>query len=185
MNNFDCLVESYLIEAESRRVAIFPGAYKPPHKGHYQACAMASRDNDEVHIFIGNQTRDMITPEISKAIWDVFARTFPNVVVALSPTSPVKDSYELVDKLNKSAQANQYSVNLYADADDAKRFERIKKFSDNLVSIDIKETPRVTSARIIRDAITKKDWQTVTSLMPVEVDTNEIIRILKHSIISK
>ena len=125
----------------------------------------------------------MITPDISKMIWDLFARKFPNVIVSLSPVSPVKDSYELVDKLNKSTQANQYSVNLYADATDAKRFERIKKFSDNLVTVDIKETPRITSASLVREAIQNNNWEKVRELMPSEVDFNEIVKILKTSMV--
>ena len=84
-------------------IALYPGAYKPPHKGHFtvvkrlldgnhngvvydidnylQAGEKAlkgdkvkSQKVDKVVVFIGGNTRNGITPEHAETIWNIYKK---------------------------------------------------------------------------------------------------------------
>ena len=60
-------------------ICYYPGGFKPPHEGHYEALKdLASRPNvTKVIILIGHSERDGITKEMSKQIWDLYFRLQP------------------------------------------------------------------------------------------------------------
>lgn len=186
-NSFNKSFKGFLSETKTVKIGIFAGAFKPPHAGHFYSAKSAASQNDKLHIFISAPPREMITSEISKAIWDIFSKTIHNMIVAISPISPIRDAYEMVGDLNKETEAKKYSINLYASRDDMPRFNRIEKFSTNLASINKVETTEESnttklSASFVRDAIKKQDWKTVASCYPKEVDVDAIIQILKTKI---
>ena len=63
MKSFDILVKSILHEAveDVYTVGIFPGAFKPPHIGHYTTALNACKVCDEVNIFVSSKSRAMST----------------------------------------------------------------------------------------------------------------------------
>ncbi len=92
-----------------RRVAIVPGAFKPPHRGHLEMVEHYADLADEVVILVSPLPRK--TPsgvgigfEISKAIWDVYLRDAglsDRVRVIKSPVnSPVSATYQFVANEN-------------------------------------------------------------------------------------
>lgn len=190
------------------KVGVFPGAFKPPHVGHYITALNACRDNDKIYIYISSKPRELSTQNkasggddsaryssmfktdkytdkllsvqaaevarmtsasamrtaitlkdkntvyknlpdsvdrdaiynilmqsidisndnygvISAAqtveIWqhykrDLMAKTNKSdqdIVINVSDVTPVRDTYELVDTLNNSQNANKISVRLY------------------------------------------------------------------------
>lgn len=77
--------------------AFYPGGFKPPHRGHLAAAEyLASKPYvEKVNVVIGHGKRDKfdITPEQSKAIWDIYLDANPNpkISVEISPDkSPIK-----------------------------------------------------------------------------------------------
>ena len=48
------------------KVGIFPGAFKPPHMGHYATALNACQDNDKVYIFVSKKARALTTQNISQ-----------------------------------------------------------------------------------------------------------------------
>jgi phosphopantetheine adenylyltransferase len=63
MKSFDILVNSLLHEANEDvyTVGIFPGAFKPPHVGHYTTALNACKVCDEVNIFVSAKARALST----------------------------------------------------------------------------------------------------------------------------
>lgn len=63
MKSFDILVNSLLHEANEDvyTVGIFPGAFKPPHVGHYTTALNACKVCDEVNIFVSSKPRALST----------------------------------------------------------------------------------------------------------------------------
>ena len=63
MKSFDILVKSLLSEAteDVYTVGIFPGAFKPPHIGHYTTALNACKVCDEVNIFVSSKARALST----------------------------------------------------------------------------------------------------------------------------
>ena len=79
-------------------VALLPGGYKPPTKGHFNALKYIIQDADRAVVYIGNKERDGITAEQSKRIWDIYAKYFEvPVEVVVSNISPVKSVYDFAD----------------------------------------------------------------------------------------
>ena len=64
-------------------MALLPGGFKPPHAGHYGLAKELSSDPDidEVIVIIGknprfseDRTKDTVTAEQSKNLWDLYTR---------------------------------------------------------------------------------------------------------------
>ena len=90
-----------LIEADSKKtVAIYPGSFKPPHKGHFTVAKIALEKFPQINeliIYIGSGPRDGITPIESKDIWKIYKKYLPSKVKIQLTSSPVKATYEYAD----------------------------------------------------------------------------------------
>lgn len=67
MSNFLQSYQNILLENESNvnSVGIFPGAFKPPHVGHYSTALAACKNNDVVYIIISKKSRELSTNNTS------------------------------------------------------------------------------------------------------------------------
>ncbi len=57
-----------LLEENNKTIAIFPGAFKPPHIGHYKVVKQLSTLADEVIVLISPNSRDGVSAEESFAV---------------------------------------------------------------------------------------------------------------------
>ena len=66
MNRFDKLYKNLLIEQDQNvfNVGIFPGAFKPPHIGHYTTAYNACKNNEKVYIFVSDKPRPLSTQNV-------------------------------------------------------------------------------------------------------------------------
>mgnify|MGYP003628987351 CR=1 FL=1 len=75
-----------------KKVAVVPGAFKPPHKGHLDMVRKYANMADEVIVIISKPTKQgrilpngrEITAEDSLNIWNTLIRDLPNVEVSIS-----------------------------------------------------------------------------------------------------
>lgn len=79
INNFNLLVEQVMVYEQPEqvtRVGLYPGAFKPPHIGHYQAAVDALMKNDIVYVLISGESRgkntEQITADQSEQIWKLY-----------------------------------------------------------------------------------------------------------------
>ena len=84
-------------------VVLWPGGFKPPHKGHFEALKKAVLDNNATHavVFIGPKLRAgvNISASQSKAIWDIYLKYLPCKAEAIiCYPNPVKPVYDYVDQ---------------------------------------------------------------------------------------
>ena len=89
-----------------KKVAVVPGAFKPPHKGHLDMVRKYANMADEVIVIISKPTKQgrtlpngrEITAEDSLNIWNTLIRDLPNVEVSISKNhaSPINAAYEYV-----------------------------------------------------------------------------------------
>ena len=111
-------------EVKAKNVAIFPGSFKPPHKGHLSIVERAAKDADIEEIIViisapGKNVRSPnITPEKAKTIFDKFiaAANIPKPVtveISLQP-SPIGAAY---DYLGTKAGPNENIFLLTSEAD--------------------------------------------------------------------
>jgi len=88
-----------------KTIAVVPGAYKPPHKGHLDMIRKYAAFADEVKVLISKPTargRTLpdgreITAEDSLNIWKILAADLSNVDISISThASPINAAYEYV-----------------------------------------------------------------------------------------
>ena len=125
------------------RIAVMPGGYKPPTKGHFMAFRYLLQDADSGIIVIGNKDRDGITAQQSKAIWDVYAKYMGKPVeVELAPVSPVRTVYEFADN-NKEVEI---TVGAGAKDEDVKRYDYFTKNVEKYPLVNVVKIPMQENA---------------------------------------
>ena len=125
-------------QEQHEAVALMPGGYKPPTKGHFGAFMYMLEEADRGVVVIGNKDRDGITAEQSKAIWDIYAKYAGKPVeVVLAPISPVKTVYDFADEnLDKKV-----IVGAGAKDEDVKRYAYFEKNSDMYPLVQVVKIP--------------------------------------------
>jgi hypothetical protein len=84
----------------SRVLAVVPGAFKPPHRGHVAMVSEYAGEADEVIVLVSPVEREGITADQSIALWNIYLEELPydNIKVMRSPVnSPVTAAYQFVE----------------------------------------------------------------------------------------
>jgi len=92
-----------------RCIALFPGAFRPPHKAHFAAVKYlaAQPEIDEVVVIITNRIRGIpgtgkaLDTDVARQIWEIFLRNLPNVRVEIAPKSAVKHAFGYFERVDK------------------------------------------------------------------------------------
>jgi hypothetical protein len=96
---YENLMQRVLLE-NSESIAILPGGFKPPHKGHFEALQdlIGKAGATSAIVYIGKSERDGLTPQQSEQIWNIYIKYMDvPVAVEISEVSPVKSVYEYAD----------------------------------------------------------------------------------------
>ena len=125
------LVEPY--QGKERRGYI-GGCFKPFHKGHWLLVQAASRENDQVKLFVSLKDREGIG-EIMREVWiNHLIPILPNnVACVFSEQSPVKDIYVSLAFEDRSGLSDNHAI--YSDPEDSKRYtdKKLSFFCPRLV----------------------------------------------------
>ena len=143
-------------------ICFYPGGFKPPHEGHYEVLKdLAARPYiTKVIVLIGHKTRDGITKEMSKRIWDLYLATSPmaKVEVKLSDNpAPIKDIFSIMDN-DLALQA--YVAGTPEDGEDQSYFQGLTKaFGTRIKPLSIEEKVVTQGKRLsgtdVRNLITQ------------------------------
>ncbi len=177
-----------ITEKDGKRIALFPGKFKPPHRGHFDYVNKIAKrsDVDEVIVLIS----PVDYPEVSNAqalrIWEEYLENGePNITAKIAEyRSPVQAVYEFVaDPKSATDGDTVLLVKSSKDIGDT-RFDRAQSYAERHnpgVNVeDIVEDPvqskegLVYSARDLRKAIAERDKETFLAYMPPGVDGNAI-----------
>jgi cytidyltransferase-like protein len=95
--NLGKYIAEALLETDKSTIALFPGAFKPPHKGHLEVVEQLLQKADQVVVLISPKTRDGVTADESAQIWDLY-KTIINgdVEIKISEESPIREVYNVV-----------------------------------------------------------------------------------------
>jgi len=143
-------------------ICFYPGGFKPPHEGHYEVLKdLVSRPYvTRVIVLIGHKTRDGITKEMSKRIWDLYLAVSPmakvEVKLATNP-APIKDIFSVMDE-NLELQA--YVAGTPEGGEDQSYFDSLTKaFGTRIKPLSIEEKVITQGKRLsgteVRDLITQ------------------------------
>ena len=186
-------------------IALYPGAYKPPHKGHFtvvkrlldgshngvvydidnyiQAGEKALKGDkrnsskiDKVVIFIGGNTRNGLTPEHAETIWNIYKKYLGNIEIVKGEKNPMYAS-------SKYAKANPnekfYAIAGIRDEDDLVDLKRVTTFKnrDNVEGLVVSGDGVDQRASIIR-GLTLAGNTRLRNYFPDEISDEEFEKIL-------
>lgn len=112
----------------SQTVTIFPGAFKPYHKGHDRVVRLASMQSDKVLLIVSGGDREKpgelpVLGQTMKEVWQKYIiPTLPANVHVEFADNPVSRAYESLRNLEKENPSQQ--VNMLAGDEDIGRFRQ-------------------------------------------------------------
>ena len=173
-----------ITEKEGKRIALFPGKFKPPHRGHFDYVNKIAKrpDVDEVIVLISPVDYPEVSNEQSLRIWEEYLENGePNITAKIADyRSPVQAVYEFVADPKSAIDGDTVLlVKSSKDVGDT-RFDRAQSYAERHnpgVNVeDIVEDPvqssdgLVYSARDMRKAIATGDKETFLSYAPPSAD---------------
>ena len=170
----------YVNSQNSNSVALLPGGFKPPTKGHYNAFKYLLEGAGEGIVFIGKKDRDGITAEQSKKIWEVYAKTLGKPVsVEIAQISPVKSVYDYADANTDKV----IKVGAGAKDEDIKRYAYFDKNKEKYPLVEVKKIPIQSggiSGTLTRRLIGEDLDEALKYFVPEEVSTEgrEMIKLI-------
>ena len=150
------------------KIAIYPGAFKPPHKGHFFVVKqLVSRpDIDKVIIAVSQKERGGISAEQSLDVWELYKNLLgPKVETILVSGSPVSYVYQQV----KDNPDNQY-VAVFGK-EEGTRFSNLQSIP-NVEIFDAGNADNI-SATDLRDAIQARNIKQVANFLPSGITTKQ------------
>ena len=153
-------------------IALFPGAFKPPHKGHFDVVEKLLKAADQVVVLVSPKMREGVSADESIAIWDLYKPLFDGSVevrVAASD-SPVSEVYDVV----KNNPDTQFIVAFGKGEMD--RYKNIEKYP-NVKIFDAGAVEGV-SATNLRMALAQKNEEEIAKYIPNNISVDEFLQAL-------
>jgi cytidyltransferase-like protein len=175
MNLGQYLVQQ-LLEAESQpTIALFPGAFKPPHKGHFAVVKKLLEKADQVVVLISPKTREGVTVDESLAIWELYKTLLDgSVEVRVAAGSPVQEAYR-VAKDNPDTK-----FILAAGKDEDSRFNSAQK----LPNTEVFNAGNIegTNASELRVALQTNNEDAIKQYLPDGIDIVDFLQALSKRV---
>ena len=188
-------------------IALYPGAFKPPHRGHFNVVkslldgsyngTVYTKDDyqdkaaglfkgqsnnkpniDKVVIFIGGGERNGITKAESTAIWEIYAKHLGNVEVVDGQKNPM---FAAKDYAREYPSDQFVAVTGIRGEEDFVDLRRITTFNnvDNVQGLALASKPGSgVRATDFRKNILSGNLDTIVDFFPEELSREEILNIL-------
>lgn len=148
----------------------YPGRFKPPHKGHYEAAkALAAKPYiSKVYIIISKKTVDGITPEDSLMIWNMYLQSQPNPKITVRISTQQSPIVTIIDFLSKNPTVEPVYIAVGDDEkDDAEYGSSLQEqFGDRVKVVKVKERQGDASAPHIRSLLQVGDYESFKETVP-------------------
>lgn len=160
---------------------------KPYHAGHDGLVSLASKENDEVHLYVSLSDRDEVSGDAMKKIWQEHIQpSLPANVNVVYGNSPVRLSYEDIGNADKNSSNDTFLI--YSDPTDAATNfsdNSLQKYAPNLFKsgrVKTRPVKRTSTINIsgtkMRGFIANNDKVSFLKYMPKKIDGNAIWNIL-------
>lgn len=156
-----------------RGICIYPGGFKPPHKGYFEAIKdLTARSYIvEILILISNKTIEGITPEDSLYVWSTFLKASPNPKVELrfsGDESPINSTFAYIN--NKKDLKAIYIAGGKEEGDDQSYLEDLRKqFPGVVKTISVTEHLGGITDSYVRQTLRLGDKEAFKETMPAVV----------------
>ena len=175
--NLGQYIAQQLLEVEDQpTIALFPGAFKPPHKGHFAAVKKLLEQADQVVVLISPKTREGITSDESIAVWELYKTLLDgSVEVRVAAESPVKEAYRVAE----SNPDTKFILAAGKGEDD--RFKTATAKLPNVKSIDVGNFEG-TNATDLRVALQSNNEDAIKQYLPDEVNIADFLHALSKKV---
>ena len=123
--------------APNMKIAVVPGAFKPPHRGHLAMVEQYAADNEQVKVLISNPLKKqrsladgtVITARHALNMWNSLAGHLDNVEIVISPAaSPMTAAYEFVGDEGPLSPGDVVSLGASKKGGDWRRWAGAEKY---------------------------------------------------------
>ena len=171
------IVKKLLLEQLTEKVSLYPGAFKPPHRGHVATILRSIDDKtDKVIVFISTKEREDVDVGEAIKVWDLYKSNLPELEkVEIVPTpTPVTAVYDYA-KDNPS-----HDIRAVFGKGEESRFKSLlnKEKYPNVEVFDA-GIEGDFSATNLRQAIRDNDLEKIKTFLPNEVNVDNFISIFQ------
>jgi len=173
---------SLLLEQDQPTVALYPGKFKPPHKGHFDVLNKLLNVADEVIVLISPKTHEGITAQESAQIWNLYKSLLPDgnrVKLKISEITPVKDVYDYVEANPEQTVYAAYGKGEEDRYKNLKKYSNAKVFDAGSAAFDNGEN---ISATNFRQVLLSKDKEKIKEFIPSGISVDDVLTILNNPI---
>jgi len=173
----EALVKPFLEAEGQKTVAIYPGKFKPPHKGHFNVAKELLSVSDEIIVLISPREVDGVSASQSKAIWELYKKQLGDkVTIQISQNpSPVSATYDII-----KADPTDNFIAAFGK-NEADRFKSLEGKYPNVKIMDVGTTEGL-NASDLRKLLAADPTQNISRYLPDGVDQNEYKNILNSSV---
>ena len=176
MNLGQYIAQQLLEAGDKPTIALFPGAFKPPHKGHFAAVKKLLEQADQVVILISPKTREGVTADESIAIWELYKTLLDgSVEIRVAGESPVKEAYRVAE----SNPDTNFILASGKGEDD--RFKTAIAKLPNVKSIDVGNFEG-TNATDLRVALQTNKEEAIKQYIPQDIDIVDFLQALSKRV---
>jgi len=167
-----------ILEENSKTVALYPGAFKPPHKGHFEIVQRLSKVADEVLIIISAIAREGVTAEQSLSAWKTYLPLLPKAKLVISDKpSPVSYVYNII----KENPTTNFIV-AFGKGEEARFNALLDKTKYPNVKVYDAGNIEDLSATNFRNALKLKDQVAINKFLPQGIDINDFVNAIGYSL---
>ena len=173
------IVKKLLVEQFTEKVSLYPGAFKPPHRGHVATILRSIDDKtDKVIVFISTKKREDIDVEEAIKTWELYKANIPELEkVEIVPTPfPVTAVYDYA-KDNPAhdirAVFGKGEEGRFKSLLDKEKYPHVEVF-DAGIEGDF-------SATNLRQAIRDNDLEKVKTFLPDGINVEDFLFIFRSS----
>ena len=188
-------------------IALYPGAYKPPHRGHFNVVkslldnsyngSIYDKDNyketganllkgtsdskpkiDKVIVFVGAGERNGISKEESMSIWNIYSNYLGNVEILDGGKNPM---FAAKDYAQANPEEDFVSVTGIRGDKDFVDLRRVTTYKNapNVQGLALAASPdSTTRATDFRNSILSGNLDKITDFFPEDLSREEILQIL-------
>ena len=173
------IVKKLLLEQLTEKVSLYPGAFKPPHRGHVATILRSIDDKtDRVIVFISTKEREDVDVEEAIEVWDLYKSNLPELEkVEIVPTpTPVTAVYDYA-KDNPSHDIRA----VFGKGEESRFKSLLNKEKYPHVEVFDAGVEGDFSATNLRQAIRDNDLEKVKTFLPDGINVEDFLIIFRNS----
>ena len=177
-------------DVKKNTIALVPGSFKPPHKGHYAMIEHFANIADEVIVIISDPTNPksirrtpagkQITAREAYEILEIYTRKDAPKVKLITNDQPVKWVYDYV--ADDTVAGQNILLGVSGKGDDVGRYANAQKYAPEGVNVEASvftDSDLNISATDFRKIIDQPSIENITSYIPNHLTESEIQEVLE------